>query len=79
MNAAELKPSELPDATKLTRAQHSGWACVFCHAGLWKGAVKAGRAVGFIGAHDLSIDVYACAGCAPQLGLTERLPEGAPR
>ncbi|RPE44183.1 hypothetical protein EDD90_7413 [Streptomyces sp. Ag109_O5-1] len=74
-----MKPYDLPDATWLTRAQHSGWACVFCRAPLSKGAVKAGRAEGMIGAHDMSIDVYACPSCALQLGLIERLPEGAPR
>ncbi|WP_234539434.1 hypothetical protein [Streptomyces shenzhenensis] len=74
-----MKPYTLPDATKLTRAQHSGWACVFCRAPLSKGAVLAGRAEGHLGVHDLSIDVYACPSCALELGLTEQLPEGASR
>ncbi|MFG2699518.1 hypothetical protein [Streptomyces sp. NPDC048386] len=61
----------LPDATTLTRAQHSGWACVLCRAPLTLGAVPAGRAEGHIGAVDLSIDVYACPSCAVLHGLAE--------
>lgn len=57
----------IPSATELTRAQYSGWACVHCHATLDKGAVSAGRAKGSVGAHDLSIEVYACPGCAVAL------------
>lgn len=55
---------ELPPATELTRAQYSGWACVYCRAPLDKGAVFAGRAQGSSGAHDLSVEVYACPSCA---------------
>ena len=55
----------LPDAATLSRAQHSGWACVFCHTVLEKAAVSAGRAEGHIGAVDLSVEVYACPNCAP--------------
>lgn len=54
----------VPPATELTRAQHSGWACVYCHATLDKGAVSVGRAEGRVGAHDLSVEVYACPCCA---------------
>lgn len=58
-----------PPAATLTRAQHSGWACCFCGASLQKtGGVPAGRATGRSGAHDLSVDVYACpplSGCGP--------------
>ncbi|MFJ5638575.1 hypothetical protein [Streptomyces sp. NPDC093223] len=64
-----MKASDLPDAARLTARQHSGWACVFCHALLSKGAVLAGRAEGHIGAHDMSIDVYACPRCAALLGI----------
>lgn len=63
---------KLPPATELSRAQHSGWACVFCHARLDKGAVSAGRAKGHIGAHDMSIEVYACPDCAHTLTTRER-------
>ncbi|MET8449334.1 hypothetical protein [Streptomyces sp. NPDC005209] len=49
-----------PDAATLTRAQHSGWACVWCHASLQNGAIPAGRAVGSIGAHRMDVDVYQC-------------------
>lgn len=55
---------KLPLATELSRAQFDGWACVFCRAKLGKGAVSAGRAEGRVGAHDLSIEVYACPSCA---------------
>ncbi|MEV7432877.1 hypothetical protein ACIQJX_09625 [Streptomyces griseoviridis] len=54
----------LPAATDLNRAQYSGWACVLCGAAILTGAVLVGRAVGAIGAHDMSVDVYACGGCA---------------
>lgn len=59
---------KLPPAARLTRAQHSGWACVFCHTTLGEGAVSAGRAEGHEGAHDLSVEVYACPTCAPLVG-----------
>jgi hypothetical protein len=74
-----VKPYTLPAATALTRPQHSGWACVFCHSPLSKGAVNAGRAEGHIGCHDLGIDVYACPVCAFEWGLIDQLPEGALR
>lgn len=50
----------LPAATGLTRAQYSGWACVWCGASLQGGAIPAGRAIGSIGAHRLDVDVYQC-------------------
>jgi hypothetical protein len=62
----------LPSAVTLSRAQYSGWACVWCHAVLKHGAVSAGRAEGRVGAVDLSVEVYACPSCAPLVGL--RLP-----
>lgn len=55
----------LPSVSELSRAQFDGWACVFCRAPLDKGAISAGRAEGSSGAHDLSIEVYACPICAP--------------
>lgn len=61
----------VPSARELTRAQYSGWACVYCSADLSKGAVSAGRSQGSVGAHDLSVEVYACAGCAVALGIIE--------
>lgn len=60
---------QLPPATELSRAQFDGWACVYCGADLDKGAVSAGRAEGSVGAHDLSIEVYACPGC---MGISTR-------
>lgn len=54
----------LPDATDLTRAQYSGWACVWCGIKLDKGAVSQGRVTGQAGAHRLDIEVYACPACA---------------
>lgn len=58
-----MSSPRLPDATSLTRAQYSGWACVWCRKPLKAGAVPAGRAQGRIGAHDMSVDVYAHPGC----------------
>ena len=63
---------QLPPAMELSRAQFDGWACVYCAATLDKGAVSAGRAEGRVGAHDLSIEVYACSGCAVALGISTR-------
>lgn len=54
----------LPSALDLNRRQFDGWACVWCDATLTKGAVSAGRATGQLGAHNLDIEVYACALCA---------------
>lgn len=53
----------LPPATTLTRAQYSGWACVWCGNSLQNGGVPAGRAQGRIGAHDMGVQVYACRSC----------------
>lgn len=63
---------KLPSALELSRAQFDGWACVFCRRQLGKGAVSAGRAKGHVGAHDLSIEVYACPACAVALGISTR-------
>lgn len=54
----------LPSALDLTRAQYSGWACVWCGATLQNGATPAGRACGSSGAHVLDVDVYQCPTCA---------------
>jgi hypothetical protein len=67
----------LPPAPDLTWAQYSGWACVFCRVRLSKGAVSAGRAEGSCGAHDLSVEVFACPSCALLAGLP--LKTGAAR
>ena len=56
--------AKLPPATQLTGAQYNGWACCWCGTVLKNDAVPAGRAQGRIGAHDMSIDVYACPACA---------------
>lgn len=61
----------IPDATDLAHGQYRGWNCVWCEARLIRGAVLAGRATGYLGAHDMSTDVYACADCAQTYGLTE--------
>ncbi|GGW15694.1 hypothetical protein GCM10018980_52190 [Streptomyces capoamus] len=63
----------LPPATELTRAQHSGWACVWCTASLQAGGVPAGRAEGRSGAHDLSVQVYACTRCAQEPNPARRI------
>lgn len=58
-----------PPVTSLSRAQISGWACCFCGRDIWAGAVSAGIARGQSGAHDLSVEVYACPDCARERGL----------
>ncbi|MDX3507384.1 hypothetical protein PV755_00345 [Streptomyces caniscabiei] len=55
---------EPPPVISLTWAQSAGWACCFCGRKLRSGAVSAGRAQGRAGAHDLSVEVYACPICA---------------
>lgn len=54
----------LPSVHTLTKAQHDGWACVWCSERLWIGAVSAGIARGQSGAHVLDVEVYACPDCA---------------
>jgi hypothetical protein len=58
-----MSARSLPSVHTLTRAQYDGHACVWCGERLWTGAVSAGIARGHIGAHDLSIEVYACPDC----------------
>lgn len=53
-----------PPVIGMTWAQSAGWACCFCGKAIRHGAVSAGRAQGHMGAHDLSVEVYACSGCA---------------
>jgi hypothetical protein len=57
---------ELPSALDLTRPQFDGWACVWCGIPLMgmEGVTSAGRAEGRMGAHDMSVEVYACPACA---------------
>ncbi|WP_149827677.1 hypothetical protein [Streptomyces tailanensis] len=64
----------LPAATSLTYGQYSGWDCVWCGKRLTTGAVSTGRAQGSSGAHDLSIEVWACPTCAYINGLTDTPP-----
>lgn len=54
----------LPSARDLSRAQYSGWACVWCDCSLLRcGGTSVGRAEGSIGDHDMSVEVYACPAC----------------
>jgi hypothetical protein len=53
----------LPPANALTKAQHDGWACVWCRSPLTLGAKSAGIARGQMGAHVLDVEVYACPDC----------------
>lgn len=53
----------LPAANALTKAQHDGWACVWCGKKLGRGAASAGITRGRAGAHILDIEVYACPDC----------------
>ena len=55
---------EPPPVIGLTWAQSSGWACCLCGRAIWRGAVSLGRAQGRMGAHDLSVEVWACSDCA---------------
>jgi hypothetical protein len=64
--------AHVPAATELSRAQYSGWACVFCSARLGKGAVSVGRTEGRVGSVDLSVEVYACPGCAVTFGFSRQ-------
>ena len=61
-----------PPVSDLSYAQYSGWACCWCSARLWHGAVSAGIARGRSGAHVLDIEVYACPDCA------DARPRGGP-
>lgn len=57
--------ADLPSVNTLTWAQYSGWACVLCGGSLaTTGGESVGRAEGSSGAHDLSVEVYACLPCA---------------
>ncbi|MFJ2007426.1 hypothetical protein [Streptomyces chartreusis] len=66
---------EPPAATSLTRAQHDGYRCCWCHADLTGGARSAGRAKGSIGAYDMSIEVYEC---GPKCPRRPRRPKRTP-
>lgn len=50
----------LPTVFALTRGQRNGTRCVWCGRALGDDAVPAGIAVGYWGAHNLSVGVYAC-------------------
>jgi hypothetical protein len=50
----------LPTVFALTRGQRNGSRCVWCGRALGDDAVPAGIAVGYWGAHNLSVGVYAC-------------------
>ncbi|MFJ3310293.1 hypothetical protein ACIPSA_46340 [Streptomyces sp. NPDC086549] len=60
--------AEIPHPRDLTRAQYTGWACVWCGRRLLDAKARlAGRAIGSIGAVVMDVDVYECAdeqGCA---------------
>lgn len=55
-----MSPRTLPTVFALTRAQRNGTRCVWDGKPLTKDAVPAGIAVGYWGAHNLSVTVYAC-------------------
>ncbi|OXS35364.1 hypothetical protein CHR28_10170 [Streptomyces sp. XY006] len=55
-----------PPVSDLTYGQYQGWNCCWCNARLTGGAVPAGIAQGASGAHDLSMQVYACRICVSQ-------------
>lgn len=50
----------LPTVWALTRGQRDGTRCVWCSQPLDDNAVQAGIAVGYWGAHNLSVGVYQC-------------------
>lgn len=77
-----MKPRPLPSALDLPRPQYEGWACVWCGIPLlgMEGTVSAGRATGMMGAHDMSVEVYACPGCAtPETPADRAVPRGGRR
>lgn len=51
---------EPPPVDRLTRAQYSGWACVWCGETLWHGAASAGISRGYSGTYALDNEVYEC-------------------
>lgn len=63
------KPPRVDD---LTRAQYSGWNCCWCNVRLWHGARSAGRATGYSGVHDLSVEVYECGARCPKRPTSSR-------
>ncbi|WP_143674252.1 hypothetical protein [Streptomyces caniscabiei] len=59
-----MSPRTLPTMWQLTRAQRNAEHCVWCCLPLGDDAVYAGIAVGYWGAHNRSVGVYACSSCA---------------
>ncbi|MEV6589352.1 hypothetical protein [Streptomyces acidicola] len=53
-------PPKPPSVHELSYGQCAGWNCVWCGTKLTIGAVSAGIAEGYSGAHDLSVEVFAC-------------------
>jgi hypothetical protein len=45
---------------QLTRGQREATSCVWCARPLGDDAIRVGLAVGYWGAHDRSVGVYAC-------------------
>lgn len=69
------QPPDIPAATDLPNGVYRGWNCVWCETRLLRGAVRAGRADGHLGVHDMSTDVYACGDCAETYGLPLARPQ----
>jgi hypothetical protein len=65
----------LPTMWVLTRAQRSRQRCVWCAKLLGADAVPAGIAVGYWGAHNRSVPVDSCPGCANRYDLADRSQE----
>ncbi|QFQ97471.1 hypothetical protein F9278_16015 [Streptomyces phaeolivaceus] len=53
----------LPTVWQLTPGQRDATRCVWCSTPLDHNAVHAGIAVGYWGAHNRSVGVYACPTC----------------
>jgi hypothetical protein len=64
-----------PRAADLSRGQYSGWNCCWCGARLTRGARSAGRALGSIGDHDLSVEVYECGPRCPTRPRRHKRPQ----
>ncbi|MBE1599669.1 hypothetical protein H4687_005798 [Streptomyces stelliscabiei] len=62
----------LPTVWRLTRGQREATHCVWCSAVLGDDAIREGLAVGYWGAHNRSVAVYACpTTCAKEQGETQ--------
>ncbi|MDX3294589.1 hypothetical protein PV569_12825 [Streptomyces scabiei] len=55
-----MSTRSLPTVWRLTPGQREATHCVWCSRPLGDDAIRAGLAVGYWGAHNRSVGVYAC-------------------